>query len=88
METGGMFLEERLHPSHLQDAFIIIPDSVIPDTGAALLHRLANKIHIDDVIPDIRHQLDQDDLVDTGEHLRIHQIRHLQFHKTLRQFQL
>ena len=74
METGGVLLEEGLHLRHLQDALVIILYAVVPHTGAAFFHGSCDRVHVDDMVADLGHQLHQNDLVDAREHLRVHQI--------------
>ena len=77
VESGRVFLEEGLHLGYLQDAFIVVLHIVVPDAGTALLYGLGDRVHVDDVVADLSHQLHEDDLVNARENLGLHQIGHL-----------
>ena len=88
MEPCGVFLEEGLHLGNLQDAFIVVLHIVVPDTGTAFFHGLGDRVHVNNVVADLGHQLHEDNLVDAWEDLSLHQIGHLQLHEPLRELQL
>ena len=74
MKPGRMFLEELLHLRHLQNTIIEVGKAFIPGTGTTFFHYFCNHICINDLITDFRHQLCQNDFIDTRETFRIHQI--------------
>ena len=88
MESCSMFLKERLHVGHLQDTFIVIPDLCIPDGRTPFLNSHPDGIHVNDVVADLLHQLDQDHFVKAGEDLRIYKVADFQLHKPCRKLQL
>ena len=88
MEAGSVPFEEHLHQGNLQDTFVIIHHSVVPHASAALFYCSCYQVYVDAMIADVGHQLDQNHLIDAGEHLGFQQIDYLQLHESLRQLQL
>ena len=85
MEACRMLFIERLHVRHLQDPLVIIIEWLIVHTRPAFLYCPPDHIHINDMISDLCHQLDQDHFIQTRKDFRIHQVTDLQLHKPLRQ---
>ena len=85
MESGRVFLEEALHIRHLQDTVIEILKRLIPRTGSSLFNGGSNRIHINDMVADLCHQLCQNHFVDAREALSSCQIVHHQLFKPLMQ---
>ena len=57
MESGRVFLEEALHICHLQDTIIEILKRLIPRAGSPLFNGRCDRIHINDMVADLYHQL-------------------------------
>ena len=83
MEPGRMLLKEALHICHLQDTVIEIFKRLVPCTGSPLFNGRSNRIHINDMVTDLCHQLGQNRLVDAREALCRCQIVHCQLFKSL-----
>ena len=87
MEAGGMRFVEGLHAGDLENSLIIIPETLIPGTDAPLLHRFRDHDIINDMIPDLGHELNQNHFIDAGENLCLQKIGNLQLHKALRKLE-
>ena len=85
MESSRMFLEEVLHIRHLQDTVIEILKRLIPCTGSPLFYGGSNRVHINDMVADLCHQLCQNHFIDTRETFGSCQIVHCQLLKPLMQ---
>ena len=85
MESGRVFLEEALHICHLQDTIIEILKRLIPRTGSSLFNGGSNRIHINDMVADLCHQLCQNHFVDAWKALSSCQIANRQLFKPLMQ---
>ena len=88
VEAAGVLLEEGLHPGHLQNALIEVLYPLIPDAGTAFFNDLQDGIRIDDMVTDVIHQLDEDDLMDGREDLGIQKVGNGKLHEAFRQLQL
>ena len=83
MEPGRMLLKEALHIGYLQNAVIEVFKRLVPCTGSPFFDCGNNRIHINDMVADLCHQLGQNHLVDAREALCRCQIVHRQLFKSL-----
>ena len=79
MKSCRVFQEECLHLCHLKNTLVVAFHLIVPCQSSALLDRICDHIHIDNMIAYLRHDLSQDAFIDTRKYLCAYQIiqRHL-----------